>query len=41
MPTNKESGFAKDSAIPTITVHIPIPKSTKAPAKTATKGASR
>jgi hypothetical protein len=33
--------IAHDSAIPTVTIRIPMPKNTKAPAKAVSKTASR
>jgi hypothetical protein len=43
MPKNLHTGkaMAKDSAIPSITIKVPLPKNVKAPAKDAPKSTSR
>jgi hypothetical protein len=40
MSTNKLDGTARKSAIPAITIRIPMPKNTKPPAEPATRSAS-
>jgi hypothetical protein len=43
MPKNLHTGegMAKDSAIPSITIKVPLPKNVKAPAKETPKSTSR